>query len=110
MALPRHFRWRAALVLAACLGAVPAAAAQPPSQGPYKGGVAPPAGPVAPLDLPTALRAQGHDSAGGWRGAKQDLCEGGHRGPFIVKYPASRSSDAAVAFFHRAAGAINGTG
>ena len=33
------------------------------------------------------LRAKGHDSAGGWRGAKQDLYEGGHRMPLIVNWP-----------------------
>jgi len=34
-----------------------------------------------------ALRDKGHDSAGGFRGAKADLWEGGHRVPLLVRWP-----------------------
>ena len=44
-------------------------------------------GPAPIAGMIESLRAQGHDSAGGWRGAKQDLYEGGHRVPLIVKWP-----------------------
>ena len=44
-------------------------------------------GPAPIAGMIESLRAQGHDSAGGWRGAKQDLYEGGHRVPTIVKWP-----------------------
>lgn len=33
------------------------------------------------------LRAAGHDVSAGFRGAKADIFEGGHRIPFIVKWP-----------------------
>lgn len=33
------------------------------------------------------LRAQGHDSSAGFRGAKSDLYEGGHRVPCMVRWP-----------------------
>lgn len=44
-------------------------------------------GPAPVANLIADLRARGHDPAGGWRGAKQDLYEGGHRVPFIVRWP-----------------------
>ena len=44
-------------------------------------------GPAPIAGMIESLRTQGHDSAGGWRGAKQDLYEGGHRVPTIVKWP-----------------------
>ena len=44
-------------------------------------------GPAPVAGMIESLRAQGHDSAGGWRGAKQDIYEGGHRVPTIVKWP-----------------------
>jgi arylsulfatase A-like enzyme len=40
--------------------------------------------PVAGLE---DLAAQGHDPSNGWRGAKADIWEGGHREPFIVRWP-----------------------
>ncbi len=33
------------------------------------------------------LREKGHDPSGGFRGTKADIYEGGHRIPFIVKWP-----------------------
>jgi arylsulfatase A-like enzyme len=44
-------------------------------------------GPAPIAGMIEALRAKGHDSAGGWRGAKQDIYEGGHRVPTIVRWP-----------------------
>lgn len=43
------------------------------------------ASPVAGFDH---LRAHGHDPSNGWRGEKADIWEGGHREPFIVRWPA----------------------
>ncbi len=40
--------------------------------------------PVAGLDK---LAAHGHDPSNGWRGVKADIWEGGHREPFIVRWP-----------------------
>jgi Arylsulfatase A and related enzymes len=37
-------------------------------------------------DLP-ALTARGHDPSNGWRGYKSDIWEGGHREPFMVRWP-----------------------
>lgn len=44
-------------------------------------------GPAPIANMIDDLRAKGHDPAGGWRGAKQDLYEGGHRVPFVVRWP-----------------------
>ena len=33
------------------------------------------------------LLALGHDATGGWRGAKHDIYEAGHRVPFVVRWP-----------------------
>lgn len=46
--------------------------------------------PVAPLE---ELAAQGHDSSNGWRGVKADIWEGGHREPFVVRWPAVIEAD-----------------
>ena len=46
------------------------------------------------------VRARGHRSAGPWRGLKRDVYEGGHRVPFLVRWPgvvkAGAVSDALV--------------
>ena len=44
-------------------------------------------GPAPVAGIIADLRARGHDSTAGWRGAKQDLYEGGHRVPLIVRWP-----------------------
>ena len=48
------------------------------------------------------LSALGHDSAGGLRGMKSDAWEGGHRMPFIARWPGSveagTSTDQLVCF------------
>lgn len=41
----------------------------------------------APAGGIAGLLPLGHDAAGGWRGAKQDAFEGGHRVPFVVRWP-----------------------
>lgn len=43
-------------------------------------------GPSPAGGIAEALR-QGHDASGGFRGAKADLYEGGHRVPFVVRWP-----------------------
>jgi len=46
------------------------------------------------------LRAQGADLRAGWRGSKADLWEGGHRVPFVMRWPgvveAGTTSDALI--------------
>lgn len=40
-----------------------------------------------PVWYPDDVKRLGHDSTGGWRGMKADAWEGGHRMPFIVRWP-----------------------
>ena len=55
-----------------------------------------------PVWYDTDVRRLGHDSSGGLRGMKADAWEGGHRMPFIVRWPkrvaAATSSDQLVCF------------
>lgn len=44
-------------------------------------------GPAPVAGMISDLRAKDHDPAGGWRGVKQDIFEGGHRVPFVVRWP-----------------------
>ncbi|NKB71303.1 MAG: sulfatase-like hydrolase/transferase [Candidatus Latescibacteria bacterium] len=46
--------------------------------------------PVAKID---ALRKQGHDPLGGLRGHKADAWDGGHRVPFVVRWPGVVTQD-----------------
>ncbi len=43
------------------------------------------------------LRAKGHDPSAGFRGHKADIFEGGHRVPFIVRWPGKVKPGASVA-------------
>lgn len=55
-----------------------------------------------PMWLPANVARFGHDAAGGLRGMKGDAWEGGHRMPFIVRWPgrvkAGTSSDQTICF------------
>jgi arylsulfatase A len=57
----------------------------------------------APAGNIPRLQNFGHDSSAGWRGTKSDVFEGGHRIPFIVRWPgvtpANTRSDALVGQF-----------
>jgi arylsulfatase A len=41
----------------------------------------------APLGGIAEAASRGHDAAGGWRGFKAGLYEGGHRVPFVIRWP-----------------------
>jgi arylsulfatase A len=42
---------------------------------------------------PTSYRTYGHASSGSWRGFKAHIWEGGHREPFIARWPARIAAD-----------------
>ncbi len=41
----------------------------------------------APLGGISEAASHGHDASGGWRGVKAGLYEGGHRVPFVIRWP-----------------------
>lgn len=51
---------------------------------------------TAPIANFKDLRAKGHDPVGGLRGHKSDIWEGGHRVPFVVRWPGRVKADRVV--------------